>query len=114
MERIKTLTSPTSKTFRVMTETSSLAAQHLLPEFEFDFVLLVVSSTNPAKKFFGQTRQRMRRRFYIGIADIMTEAKMQVLHQQLKLDIVPDKSLSYTCPSCTEKVSPDNIKVVQI
>ena len=55
----------------------------------------------------------MRGSFYIGIVDVMAAAKMQVLHQLLKLDIVPDKSLSYTSPSCTEEVTSDNINVVQ-
>ena len=51
--------------------------------------------------------------FYIDIVDGMAAAKMQVLHQLLKLDIVPHKSLSYTYRNSTEDVTPNNINVVQ-
>ena len=66
-------------------------------------------SSDPVEKFFGQTRQRMSGNFYIDIVDVMAVAKMQVLHQLLKYDIIPDKTCQdYTCPSCTELVTPDN------
>ena len=38
---------------------------------------------------------------------------MQVLHQLLKHDLLPDKSHSYKCPSCTQEVNPDGIDVVR-
>ena len=113
MKRVKSLTSPTSNEFVVTTETNILAAQHLLTEHKFEYVLPAINSTDPAEKFFGQTIQRMGGSFYIDIVDVMAAAKMQVLHQLLKLDIVPDKTLSYTCPSCTEEVTPDSISLVQ-
>ena len=43
----------------------------------------------------------------------MAVAKMQVLHQLLKHDLLPVKSHSYKCPSCTQEVNPDDIDVVR-
>ena len=52
------------------------------------------------------TTTRMGGSFHIDIADGMAAAKLQVLHQLLNLDIVPD-------PSCSEDVTPYNIDVAQ-
>ena len=106
MKKIKTLTSTRSEVFVVTIETNILAAQHLLTEYKFDYVLPAVTLTDPVEKLFAQTRQRMRWSVYIDIVHVMAAEKMQVLHQLLNLDIVPDKSLAYTCPSCTEEVTP--------
>ena len=83
VKRNKTLTSPTGQAFVITTDTNILAAQHLLTEHKFDYVLPAVMSSDPAEKFFGQTRQRMSGNFYIDIVDVMAVAKMQVLHQLL-------------------------------
>ena len=73
-----------------------------------------VNSVDPAKKFYGQTRQDMGGSFYIDIIDVMAAAKMQGLHQLLKLDIVPEKRLSCTYRNFTEGITPNNIYDAQI
>ena len=113
LKRCKSLTSATGKAFVITTETNILSAQHLLTEHRFEYVLPAVNSSDPAEKFFGQTRQRLAGSFYIDIVDVMAVAKMQILHQLLKFDIIPEKTLNYSCPSCTELVVPDNIRIVE-
>ena len=43
----------------------------------------------------------------------MAVAKMLVLHQLLKHDLLPDKRHSYKCPNCIEGVGPDDIDVLR-
>ena len=87
VKRIKKLTCLTSEAFVVKTETNILAEQHLLTEYKFDYVFLVINATDSKKKFFCQTRQRMAGSFYIDLVDGMATATMQVLQQLLKLNI---------------------------
>ena len=110
-KRIETLTLQTANAFVLTTENNIDAAKHFLENRYFNYILPAVNSQDPAEKFFGQARQRCGGNFYIDIVDVMVVAKMQVLHQLLKLQ--PDKSHSYKCPSCTQEVNPDDIDVVR-
>jgi hypothetical protein len=47
-----------------------------------------VFSQDPLEKFFGQARQRCGGNFYIDVADILSAAKVQRLHQLIKHDVV--------------------------
>ena len=86
---IKTLTSPSGEAFVVTTEINMSAAQYLLTEHKFDYVLPAVTSADLAEKFFGQTRQQYGGSFYIDTVNVMAVAKTQVLHQLLKLKMLP-------------------------
>ena len=74
-KRIKTLTSPAGEAFVVTTEINMSAQINMS----------AVNSTDPAEKFFGQTRQRCGGGFYINTVNVMTVAKKQVLYKLLKL-----------------------------
>ena len=52
------------------------------------YVLPAVFSQDPLEKFFGQARQRCGGNFYIDMADVISAAKVQRLHQLIKHDVV--------------------------
>ena len=97
----------------VTTETNILATQHLLTKHSIDYVSPAVNLIDPDELFFGQATQRSGRSFNIDIVDVVTAAKMQVLHQFLKLDIIPDKVFSYKRPNYIEEIASDNINVIK-
>ena len=80
----------------------------------FEYILSAIFSQDPLEKFFGQARQRCGGNFYIDIVDVLAVMKVQILHQLLKHDIMPDPCNSMKCPSCTEQVHPDDIDIVRI
>ena len=92
------------------TENNIEAAKHI-ENHNFNYILRAVNSQDPAEKFSGQARQRCGGNFYIDTVDVMAVVKMQVLHQLLKHDLLPDKRHSYKCPNCTQEVNPDDIDV---
>ena len=110
--RIKSLTSYTADAFKVTTNFNIEAAKHLFECHKFDYVLSAIFSQDPLEKFFGQARQRCGGNFYIDILDVLAVMRMQILHQLLKLDLMPDPCATLKCPSCTESVHPDDINVL--
>ena len=112
-KRVKKLTSYTADAFKVTTEYNIEAAIYLLEKYSFSYILSAIFSQDPLEKFFGQARQRCGGNFYIDIVDVLAVAKMQILHQLLKHDLLPDACHSLKCPSCTEEVNPDDVDIVR-
>ena len=65
------------------------------------------------EKLFGQARQRCGGNFYIDIVDVLAVMRMQILHQLLKRDLLPDPCSTVKCPSCTLEPTSDDIDVLQ-
>lgn len=100
-KRCRKLTKFTADAFVVTTKFNIAAATKLLSDYHFSYVLPAVFSQDPLEKFFGQARQRFGGNFYIDICDVIAAAKVQRLHQLLKLDIIPKYDAQRTCTSCT-------------
>jgi hypothetical protein len=83
------LTKFTADAFVITTKFNIAATTDLLRDHHFRYVLPDVFSQDPLMKFFGQARQRFGGNFYIDIEDVIATAKVQRLHQSLKLDIIP-------------------------
>ena len=111
--RVKKLTSYTADAFKFSTEYNIQAAIYLFENYSFEYILSAIFSQDPLEKFFGQARQRCGGNFYIDIIDVLAVMKMQILHQLLKHDLLPDACHSLKCPSCTEQVHPDDVDVVR-
>ena len=102
--RCKKITKFTADAFVVTTKNNIAAAQMLLHNHNFSYVLPSVFSQDPIEKFFGQARQRFGGNYYIDIGDVIAAAKVQQLHQLIKHDIVPHTSKQSACDLC--KTSP--------
>jgi hypothetical protein len=89
------------------------AATDLLTEHSFRYVLPAVFSQDPLEKFFGQARQRFGGNFYIDIGDVIAAAKVQRLHQLLKLDIIPKDDVQRTCSNCTATPDEQDLDLLQ-
>ena len=97
----------------VTTKNALSAANHLLQNYDFQYVLPAVFPQNPLEKAFGQTRQRIGGNFYIDINDVISAAKAQRLHQFIKNDIVPvDSEVKNICPYCDFNVTDDDLNLV--
>ena len=107
------MTNYTADAFRDTTNINIEAAKYLFENYSFEYILSSIFSQDPLEKFFGQARQRCGGNFYIDIVDVLAVMKMLILHQLLKLDLLPDPCASLKCPSCTENVHPDDIDVLR-
>lgn len=100
-KRCHKLTKFTADAFVVTTKFNIAAATELLIDHHFSYVLPAVFSQDPLEKFFGQARQRFGGNFHIDISDVIAAAKVQRLHQLLKLDIVPTNDVQRECRNCS-------------
>ena len=73
------------------------AAELLLTQHNFTYVLPDVFADEAFEKFFGQPRQRNGGNFYIDIVDAAAETKD--LHALLKYASMPHKSKNVPCTS---------------
>jgi hypothetical protein len=89
------------------------AATELLSDHHFSYFLPAVFSQDLLEKFFGQARQRFGGNFYIDIGDVIAAAKVQRLHQLLKLDIIPKDDAQRTCSNCTATPEEQDLEVLQ-
>jgi len=111
-KRCRKLTTFTADAFVVKTKFSIAAASELLTDHHFSYVLPAVFSQYPLEKFFGQARQRFGGNFYIDISDVIAAAKVQRLHQLLKLDIIPNDDAQRICSSCTATPDEQDLKML--
>ena len=93
--RQQKLTKFTADAFLTTTKFNIAAASMLLTDYHFQYILPAAFSQNPLEKLFEQARQRYGGNFYIDIADVVAAAKVQKLHQLLKLDILPEANTDY-------------------
>jgi hypothetical protein len=112
-KRCRKLTKFTADAFLVTTKFNIAAATKLLTDHHFQYVLPAVFSQDPLEKFFGQARQRFGGNFYIDIGDVLAAAKVQRLHQLMKLDIVPNDDAQRTCISCTATPDEEDLELLQ-
>ena len=77
------------------------AAEWLLTQHNFTYVLPGVFADEALEKFFGQARQRKRSNFYIDIVDkpIKAAAETKNLHALLKYESMQHKSNNVPCTS---------------
>jgi len=99
--------------FVVTTKFNIAAATELLTDHNFSYVILAVFSHYPLEKFFGQARQRFGGKFYIDVSGAVADAKVQRLHQLLKLDIIPKDDAQRTCSSCTATPDEQELEMLQ-
>jgi len=112
-KRCRKLTKFTADAFVVTTQFNIAAATKLLTDHHFRYVLPAVFSQDPLEKFFGQARQRFGGNFYIDIGDVIAAAKVQRLHQLLKLDIIPKDDAQRTCSNCTATPDEQDLEMLQ-
>lgn len=112
-KRCRKLTKFTADAFVVTTKFNMAAATDLLTDHHFRYVLPAVFSQDPLEKFFGQARQRFGGNFYIDISDVTSAAKVQRLHQLLKLDIIPADDVQRTCSYCTAVPDEQDLELLQ-
>jgi len=112
-KRCRKLTKFTADAFLVTTRFNIAAATELLINQHFRYVLSAVFSQDPLEKFFGQARQRFGGNFYIDIGDVLAAAKVQRLHQLLKLDIIPKDDSQRTCRMCTATLDEQDLELLQ-
>ena len=111
--RQKKLTKFTASAFVVTTKNVISAANYLLHNYDFHYVLPAVFSQNPLKKCFGQARQRIGGNFYIDINDVTLAAKAQRPHQFIKNDIIPvDREVKNICTYCDFVIPEDDLNLV--
>lgn len=111
--RCEKLTKFTADAFVVTTKFNIAAATELLRDHHFRYVLPAVFSQDPLEKFFGQARQRFGGNFYIDIGDVVAAAKVQRLHQLLKLDLIPNDDAQLTCSSCSATPDDQDLELLQ-
>ena len=85
----------------------------LFENYSFSYILSAIFFLDPLEKLFGQARQRCGGNFYIDIADILVVMRMQILHQLLKRDLLPDPCSTVRYPSCTLESTFEDIDVLQ-
>ena len=90
-KRASKLTKQTSEAFIVSTKACVEAANVLLIEKGFSYVLPGIFSDDGLEKFFGQARQRSGGNFYIDVCDIMSAAKVKNLSTLIKSELVPER-----------------------
>ena len=87
------MTQFTADAFTGTTTNVISAAEYLLKDHNFQYVLPAVFLQDPEEKFFGQARQRSGGNFYIDNTDMEVAERFQQMHQLIKYDAVPDSSL---------------------
>ncbi|CAK8691011.1 unnamed protein product [Clavelina lepadiformis] len=97
--RTQKLTNQTAEAFVVSTRANIEAAELLLTQHNFIYVLPGVFADEALEKFFGQARQRSGGNFYIDIVDIKAAAKTKNLHALLKYESTPCESHDVPCTS---------------
>ena len=103
----------TAFTFVVTTKNAIFASNYLLENFDFQYILPAVFSTNPLENVFGQSRQRVGGNFYINVVDVISAAKVQRLHQLIKNDIIPtDDAIRKTCVHCEVDINEEDLNIV--
>ena len=81
------------------TRTNIEAAELLLTQHNFIYVLPGVFANETFEKFFGQARQHNRDNFNIDIVDIKAAAETKNLHALLKYDSTLCQSYDVLCTS---------------
>lgn len=104
--RTKKLTKQTANAFIISTKSIIEAANVLLNEHNFSYVLPAIFADEALEKFFGQARQRSGGNFYIDTVDIKASAKIKNLHSLLKFDLTPLASSQDVF--CTKNISIDS------
>ncbi|CAK8695152.1 unnamed protein product [Clavelina lepadiformis] len=97
--RTQKLTNQTAEAFVLSTRANIEAAELLLTQHNFIYVLPGVFADEALEKFFGQARQRSGGNFYIDIVDIKAAAKTKNLHALLKYELTPCESHDVPCTS---------------
>jgi hypothetical protein len=64
-------------------------------------------------QFVISARQRFGGNFYIDIGDVIAAAKVQRLHQLLKLDIIPKDDAQRTCSHCAAETDEEDLELLQ-
>ena len=93
------LTKQTAEALVPSTRANIEAAEWLLTQYNFTYVLCGVFADKALEKFFGQARQRNGGNFYIDIVDIKGAAETKNLHPLLKYESMPHKSNNMPCTS---------------
>ena len=83
------LTKQTAETFTVIANACVEAANILMLEREFSYVLPGIFSDDSLEKFFGQARQSQGGNFYIDACDVMASAKVANLSTLIKHEVMP-------------------------
>ena len=112
--RVQKMTQFTADAFIVTTTNVISAAEYLLKDLNFQYVLPAVFSQDPEEKFFGQARQRSGGKFYIDITDVVAAGRTQQMHQLIKYDAAPDCSdrKGINCPVCSQEILSEDIDLV--
>ena len=97
--RTKNLTKQTAEAMVLSTRANIEAAEWLLTQHNFTYVLSGVFADEALEKFFGQARQRDGGNFYIDTVDIKAAAETKNLHALLKYESMPHKSNNVPCTS---------------
>lgn len=97
--RTQKLTKQTAEAFVLSTRANIEAAELLLTQHNFNYVLPGVFADEALEKFFGQARQRSGGNFYIDIVDIKAAAETKNLHALLKYESTPHQSHDVPCTS---------------
>ena len=95
--RTQNLTKQTAEALVLFTRSNIEAAEWLLTQHNFTYVLPGVFADEALEKFFGQARQRGN--FYIDIVDIKAAAETKNLHALLKYESMPHKFNNVPCTS---------------
>ena len=113
--RVKKMTQSTADAFVVTTSNVISAAEYLLKEHSFQYLLPAIFSQDPLEKFFGQARQRCGGNFYIDIKDVIAAGKFQQMHQLINCDAVPECSSNKgtNCSECNRELLPEDIDLLQ-
>ena len=113
--RVKKLTQSTADAFTVSTTNAITAAQYLMNNHGFQYVLPAVFSQDPAEIFFGQARQRSGGNFYIDIVDVRAAGKVQQMHQLVKHDAIPEsrRKTDASCTICEKDLLQEDIDIIQ-
>ena len=97
--RTQKLTKQIAEALVLSTQANIEAAEWLLTQHNFTYVLPGVFAHEALEKFFIQARQRNGGNFYIDIVDIKAAAETKNLHALLKYESMPHKSNNLPCTS---------------
>ena len=97
--RTQKLTKQTAEALVLSTRANIEAAEWLLTQHNFTYVLPSVFTDEALEKFFGRARQHNGGNFYIDIVDIKAAAETKNLHALLKYQSMPHKSNDVPCTS---------------
>ena len=97
--RTQKLTKQTAEALVLSTRANIEAAEWLLTQHSFTYVLPGVFADEALEKFFGQARQRNGNNFYIEIVDIKAAAETKNLYALLKYESMPHTSNIVPCTS---------------